>query len=114
MVELANELTETEEVVFAFPNFVSEFRRAAVPKPNAAQWHLKTVKAASAWAVTQGEGITVAIIDDGVDINHPNLKGNSGATRIRASRRTSSAATSSWTTICRPLGSAAEVLQPAL
>ena len=76
MVELANELTETEEVVFAFPNFVSEFRRAAVPKPNAAQWHLKTVKAASAWAVTQGEGITVAIIDDGVDINHPNLKGN--------------------------------------
>src|SRR3982074_2148158 len=27
MVELANKLTETEEIAFAFPNFVSEFKR---------------------------------------------------------------------------------------
>ena len=28
MVELANKLTEMDEVVFAFPNFVSEFKRS--------------------------------------------------------------------------------------
>jgi hypothetical protein len=57
MVELANELTETEEVVFAFPNFVSELKRKAVPKSIKAQWHLRTVKAPAAWASTQGEGL---------------------------------------------------------
>lgn len=76
MVELANDLTETEEVVFAFPNFVSEFRRAAVPTPIKAQWHLKTVEARRAWAKTQGQGIAVAILDDGIDIGHPDLTRN--------------------------------------
>ena len=75
MVDLANELTETEEVAFAFPNFVSEFRRDAVPRIARAQWHLRTVKARAAWATTLGSpDITVAVLDDGVDVDHPNLK----------------------------------------
>ena len=77
MVELANELTETDEVVFAFPNFVSEFKRSLVaPTPVRAQWHLSTVEARRAWATTQGDGIVVAVLDDGVDVDHPNLKRN--------------------------------------
>src|SRR4051812_5721834 len=54
VVELANELTEAEEVTFAFPNFVSEFSRDAVPEPNPAQWHLETVNARLAWKTTLG------------------------------------------------------------
>jgi subtilisin family serine protease len=76
MCELANELTDTPEVAFAFPNFVSEFKRMAVPTPRAQQWHLPVVKARKAWASTLGNGITVAVLDDGVDVDHPNLKGN--------------------------------------
>jgi subtilisin family serine protease len=77
MVDLANELTETEEVVFAFPNFVSEFKRGLqAPQPVAAQWHLSVVEARKAWGTTQGKGIVVAVLDDGVDVDHPNLKGN--------------------------------------
>jgi subtilisin family serine protease len=76
MIELANELTETDEIAFAFPNFVSEFKRDALPSLIAAQWHLKTVEAAKAWKSTLGKGITVAVLDDGVDIDHPNLKAN--------------------------------------
>jgi subtilisin family serine protease len=78
-VELANELTETEEVAFAFPNFVSEFRRSAVPPvptPIRAQWHLRMVKATGAWKTTRGKGVVVAVLDDGVDVDHPNLKRN--------------------------------------
>jgi len=77
MVELANELTETDDVVFAFPNFVSEFKRSlVVPTPVRAQWHLSIVEARKAWATTQGDGIVVAVLDDGVDVDHPNLKRN--------------------------------------
>lgn len=77
MVELANELTETDEVVFAFPNFVSEFKRGLVaPTPVKAQWHLAVVGARKAWGTAQGEGIVVAVLDDGVDVDHPNLKRN--------------------------------------
>jgi subtilisin family serine protease len=76
MIDLANELTETEEIAFAFPNFVSEFKREAPPLPAAAQWHLATVKAAKAWELSLGRRVTVAVLDDGVDIDHPNLKAN--------------------------------------
>lgn len=77
MIELANELTETGEVLFAFPNFVSEFRRSLVaPQPIGAQWHLSVVAARPAWGTSQGAGIVVAVLDDGVDVDHPNLKKN--------------------------------------
>src|SRR5262245_16275927 len=41
-----------------------------------ASWHLGYLGVADAQRVTQGEGITVAVIDTGVDGNHPDLKGN--------------------------------------
>lgn len=77
VVDLANELTEADEIVFAFPNFVSEFKRnLQVPQPVASQWHLARIGARTAWNTTQGENVVVAMLDDGVDIDHPNLKPN--------------------------------------
>lgn len=40
------------------------------------QWHLKFLDVASAHKVSQGEGITVAVIDSGTDGEHPDLTGN--------------------------------------
>ena len=73
LLDTANALAECDEIVFAAPNFVSQYRRQAAAFP-AAQWHLKIVSAAAAWKLAKGKGCVVAVLDDGVDVDHPNLK----------------------------------------
>lgn len=88
LIEVANECARLDEVVFATPNFVSEYRRGAGSIP-AAQWHLanlarvsgqtahEDVHAREAWKLTRGRRtIVVAILDDGVDLEHPELERN--------------------------------------
>lgn len=40
------------------------------------QWHLPKIGAASAWNTTQGAGVTIAILDSGIDARHPDLAAN--------------------------------------
>jgi subtilisin family serine protease len=40
------------------------------------QWGLDQINAEQAWASTTGAGSVVAVVDSGVDLGHPDLKGN--------------------------------------
>jgi subtilisin family serine protease len=40
------------------------------------EWHLTQIGAPTAWNTTQGSGVTIAILDSGVDATHPDLQAN--------------------------------------
>ncbi|MCX5261305.1 S8 family serine peptidase, partial [Streptomyces canus] len=40
------------------------------------QWALETLQAESVWKISEGKGVTVAVIDTGVNPQHVDLKGN--------------------------------------
>lgn len=81
LCDLARTLDTDPELLLAAPDFVSQFsrgaRRRAAGAPPAQQWHLERVGAADAWAYTRGKRtVRIAILDDGVDVDHPALRPN--------------------------------------
>src|SRR5262249_49286468 len=77
LLTAAERFSELDEVVFAWPNFVSEYRRAAVPTL-AKRWHLDMMKVTNGGTRPSriGKGsptVVVAVLDDGVDLDHPSL-----------------------------------------
>lgn len=53
------------------------WRRWAVPTPEQTiPWGVEAIGAPGAWLRTRGEGVRVAVIDTGIDLEHPDLKPN--------------------------------------
>ncbi|MBI5244868.1 MAG: S8 family peptidase [Elusimicrobia bacterium] len=63
-------LPSLSDVMGQLPKFVkTDASDGEVP------WGIARVKAEKAWALTQGEGVKVAVVDTGIDCGHPDLKG---------------------------------------
>ncbi|MCM8798945.1 MAG: S8 family serine peptidase, partial [Candidatus Omnitrophica bacterium] len=76
----ADLLSEEKEVIYAVPNTLYPLRLTAFPEnPDPGldyEWHLIKIEATQAWGISQGEGVKVAVLDTGIDLNHPDLKDN--------------------------------------
>ncbi|MBX0318450.1 S8 family peptidase [Shouchella clausii] len=80
---LIEDLQQDETVLFAEPNYAFSNQVRTVEKkvePNDEyfkpyQWNLKQIHADDGWNFANGTDTTIAIIDTGVDPNHPDLKG---------------------------------------
>lgn len=76
--DLALELLEMDEVEFAHPEVV---RERSYKQASSSQWHLQAAtvngnavdahaNVVAAWPDSEGEGVVIAVIDDGVDMAH--------------------------------------------
>jgi subtilisin family serine protease/fibronectin type 3 domain-containing protein len=72
-----NELSIDPEILNAEPNYLLKMEYTPNDTFYSSQWYLPKINVPQAWDVTQGTaGATVAIIDGGVDVTHPDLKDN--------------------------------------
>ncbi|MDT4329164.1 S8 family serine peptidase [Methylomonas sp. MED-D] len=81
--DIADELLQRDDVEYCHPELIRpRTRKSIFPQ----QWHLKKTEVngvgidahanvEAAHAVTLGDGVTIALIDDGVDIDHPEFSG---------------------------------------
>lgn len=81
--EIADQLLKERPVEYCHPELVQERRFKSI---NPLQWHLaKTtiggtpidahINIEKAWKITRGQGVSIAIIDDGIDLDHPEFAG---------------------------------------
>lgn len=88
-LKVSNDIQSCSEITYAEPNLINRFQRQYEPADNLFpyQWHLSSepgiellaeagVQAPEAWKRTRGSrNITVAVVDDGFDLAHPDLNG---------------------------------------
>ncbi|MCX7749665.1 MAG: S8 family serine peptidase [Clostridia bacterium] len=80
---MAKELGKDSEVVYAQPNYIYHTTYTPQDARFSEQWSFKNtntgidINAVKAWDVTRGSNsVVIAVIDSGVDINHPELNNN--------------------------------------
>ena len=70
-------LSHNPQIDFAEKNLLLEPSAIAPNDPYySKEWHLARIQAPDAWGYSAGEGITVAILDGGVETSHPDLVNN--------------------------------------
>jgi len=72
---IANKLGHNPHFKYAELDQRVEFAATSNDPYLGSEWHLNKIGATTAWDKTQGAGVTIAILDSGVDASHPDLAG---------------------------------------
>jgi serine protease len=68
-------LKQRPDVIHAAPNFIRQPMLLPDDRRFPLQWHYPLLVLPQAWDLTSGAGVTVAVLDTGVWLNHPDLQG---------------------------------------
>jgi subtilisin family serine protease len=79
---IIDRLRQDPAVLFAEPNWIVQASTVADVQPLAPndsfyrdyQWNVQRIRSSRAWAIGQGGYIHVAVLDSGIDLNHPEFK----------------------------------------
>lgn len=72
---LAAQLKQRSDVLDAYPDHVMQVNMSANDPLLTQEWGLTRIGASSAWDTTLGQGVSVALLDCGVRVTHPDLAG---------------------------------------
>jgi hypothetical protein len=70
---IAERLSAEAGIQFAEPDRVVKLSGAPDDPKFASAWHLAKIEAETAWQVSTGDSVTVAVLDTGIDSDHPDL-----------------------------------------
>ena len=70
---VAHALTQNPHIKFAEPDALIPISFVPNDTYYTSEWHLQTIDAPTAWNIATGSGVTVAILDSGIDATHPDL-----------------------------------------
>lgn len=75
--KIKSNFKKAKGVLFVEDNYIVSAATVALPNDPllSAQWNLNSVKVPEAWALMESNPIDVAVIDSGIDFNHPDLIG---------------------------------------
>lgn len=75
--QIINLYKNSEFVEAVEPNLIYQLSFTPNDEKYFQEWHLEQIQAPAAWEASTGwDKVTIAVIDTGVDINHPDLKDN--------------------------------------
>ncbi len=81
ILEIANEINTLRGIKFSHPDFIREKRVRATAKPTNdplfwSEWYLDRMDVYGAWQYSRGAGVVVGVYDEGIDLEHEDLRHN--------------------------------------
>jgi subtilisin family serine protease len=76
VLEVSNEINGIKGIEFSHPDFILDRKVRSNDPLYYDSWHLDRINIEKAWRYTKGRGIAVGVYDEGIDIEHEDLRGN--------------------------------------
>ncbi len=75
-LKIANRLNSEKGIKFSHPDFVVDKKTRSNDPLFDSQWHLDRIDVEGAWRYTRGAGVVVGVYDEGIDLEHEDLREN--------------------------------------